>query len=123
MAFTLRSDSKARDLVLDRLTVAVIGTAAVFSAMVSVQAEASSVVFVAWSLALLLLPAGALAVRLVLSGNPNVAALHTTNGRWDLIAELRADNLEAFDQVLGTIRRIPGIANTETSILLSTHKL
>lgn len=67
MAFTLRSDSKARDLVLDRLTVAVIGTAAVFSAMVSVQAEASSVVFVAWSLALLLLPAGALAVRLVLA--------------------------------------------------------
>lgn len=62
-------------------------------------------------------------VRRVLSGNPNVAALHTTNGRWDLIAELRADNLEAFDQVLGTIRRIPGIANTETSILLSTHKL
>lgn len=67
MAFTLRSDSKTRDLVLDRLTVAVIGTAAVFSAMVCVQAEASSLVFIAWSVALLVLPIGALAARLVLA--------------------------------------------------------
>ncbi|MBN8751705.1 MULTISPECIES: Lrp/AsnC family transcriptional regulator [Variovorax] len=59
----------------------------------------------------------------VLRGNPNVVALHTTNGRWDLIAELRADNLESFDRVLNAIRKIQGIANTETSILLSTHKL
>jgi DNA-binding Lrp family transcriptional regulator len=63
------------------------------------------------------------AVRRTLRGHPNVTALHTTNGRWDLIAELRADTLEAFDKVLNTIRSIPGIANTETSILLSTHKL
>lgn len=67
MAFTLRSGQKTRDLVLDRLTVGVIGTAAVFSAMVSVQTEASSAVFIAWSVALLVLPAGALAVRLVLA--------------------------------------------------------
>ncbi|MES2940873.1 MAG: Lrp/AsnC family transcriptional regulator [Pseudomonadota bacterium] len=59
----------------------------------------------------------------VLRGNPNVVALHTTNGRWDLIAELRADNLEAFDRVLNVIRKVQGISNTETSILLSTHKL
>jgi DNA-binding Lrp family transcriptional regulator len=50
-------------------------------------------------------------------------ALHTTNGRWDLMAELRADTLEAFDKVLNAIRAILGISNTETSILLSTHKL
>lgn len=62
-------------------------------------------------------------VRRALRGNPNVVALHTTNGRWDLIAELRADNLEVFDRVLNTIRNIQGIANTETSILLSTHKI
>jgi DNA-binding Lrp family transcriptional regulator len=62
-------------------------------------------------------------VRRMLRGNPNVVALHTTNGRWDLIAELRADNLEAFDRVLNAIRKIQGISNTETSILLSTHKL
>jgi DNA-binding Lrp family transcriptional regulator len=56
-------------------------------------------------------------------GNPAVEALHSTNGRWDLMAELRADSLDAFDKVLNTIRSIKGIRNTETSILLSTHKL
>ena len=28
-----------------------------------------------------------------LLGEPNVATLHDTNGRWDLLAELRAENL------------------------------
>lgn len=62
------------------------------------------------------------AVRQTLRGHANVVALHTTNGRWDLVAELRADTLEAFDRVLSAIRQIEGIANTETSILLSTYK-
>jgi len=62
-------------------------------------------------------------VRRALRGHPNVVALHTTNGRWDLIAELRADTLEAFDQLLSSVRLVEGIASTETSILLSTHKL
>ena len=39
------------------------------------------------------------------------------------MAEIRADSLEAFDTALNAIRSIDGIANTETSILLSTHKL
>jgi DNA-binding Lrp family transcriptional regulator len=59
----------------------------------------------------------------VLRGHPNVATIHSTNGRWDLIAELRADSLENFDRVLGAIRLIDGIASTETSIFLSTHKM
>lgn len=59
----------------------------------------------------------------VLRGHPNVTGLHSTNGRWDLVAELRADSLEAFDQALGSIRLIEGIASTETSLLLSTHKV
>ena len=58
-----------------------------------------------------------------LRGHPNVVTIHSTNGRWDLVAELRADTLESFDRVLGAIRLIDGIANTETSILLSTHKI
>ncbi|MBN8923846.1 MAG: AsnC family transcriptional regulator [Rhodanobacter sp. 68-29] len=62
-------------------------------------------------------------VRRELRGHPNVVALHTTNGRWDMIAELRADTLEAFDRVLNGIRNIQGISNTETSILLSTRKI
>ena len=62
------------------------------------------------------------AVLKLLRGHANVVALHTTNGRWDLVAELRADTLEAFDKVLNAVRKIDGIASTETSILLSTHK-
>jgi len=58
-----------------------------------------------------------------LRGHPNVSSLYSTNGRWDIVAELQAETLESFDQVLGAIRLIDGIANTETSILLSTHKL
>jgi len=58
-----------------------------------------------------------------LRGDPAVSALHTTNGRWDIVAELRADSLEAVDRVLSRIRMIQGISNTETSLLLSTHKI
>ena len=57
-----------------------------------------------------------------LRGDPAVCALHTTNGRWDIVAELRSDSLEAVDKVLSRIRFIDGISNTETSLLLSTHK-
>ena len=63
------------------------------------------------------------AVLRALRGHPNVVALHSTNGRWDAMAEIRSDSLEAFDQVLNSIRSIEGISNSETSILLSTYKL
>ena len=58
-----------------------------------------------------------------LRGDPAVTQLHSTNGRWDLVAEIRADSLEAFDQVLARARMVDGISKTETSLLLSTHKL
>jgi DNA-binding Lrp family transcriptional regulator len=57
-----------------------------------------------------------------LRGDPAVRALHTTNGRWDIVAELQTESLEAVDRVLGRIRLIDGISTTETSLLLSTHK-
>jgi DNA-binding Lrp family transcriptional regulator len=63
------------------------------------------------------------AVIKALRGEPAVGALHTTNGRWDIIAELRADSLEEFDGVLARIRLLDGISSTETSLLLSTRKL
>jgi DNA-binding Lrp family transcriptional regulator len=63
------------------------------------------------------------AVIRALRGDPAVQTLHTTNGRWDIVAELRAESLEEFDRVLGRIRLVDGIASTETSLLLSTHKL
>ncbi|HET9693415.1 MAG TPA: Lrp/AsnC family transcriptional regulator [Steroidobacteraceae bacterium] len=61
-------------------------------------------------------------VLATLRGDPAVSALHTTNGRWDIVAELRADTLEEFDRVLGRIRRIAGVATSETNLLLSTLK-
>jgi DNA-binding Lrp family transcriptional regulator len=63
------------------------------------------------------------AVIKALRGEPAVSALHTTNGRWDIVAELRADSLEEFDRVLARIRLLDGISSTETSLLLSTRKL
>lgn len=58
-----------------------------------------------------------------LLGEPGVASLHDTNGRWDLLAELRAGNLAELSQVLERIRLIRGISNTETSIHLQTYRL
>ena len=58
-----------------------------------------------------------------LRGIPEVHALHTTNGRWDIVVELGVESLEAFDQALQRIRLIKGISNSETSLLLSTHKI
>lgn len=63
------------------------------------------------------------AVIRALRGEPAVAALHSTNGRWDIVAELRADSLADFDRVLARVRLIEGISQTETSLLLSTFKL
>lgn len=54
--------------------------------------------------------------------DPAVQTLHTTNGKWDLLVELKSDSLENFDKILERIRTISGIYNTETSILLSTYK-
>ena len=54
--------------------------------------------------------------------DPAVETLHTTNGKWDLLVELKSENLESFDKILERIRTIAGIYNTETSILLSTYK-
>jgi DNA-binding Lrp family transcriptional regulator len=55
-----------------------------------------------------------------LRGIPEIRALHTTNGTWDLIAEIGVNSLPDLDRVLGTIRAINGIRRSETSILLSS---
>jgi len=57
-----------------------------------------------------------------LYGLPQVRAVHSTNGQWDLIAEIGAQNLEEFDQVLFKIRKFDGIHASETNLMLTTHK-
>jgi DNA-binding Lrp family transcriptional regulator len=57
-----------------------------------------------------------------LLGEPGVGALHDTNGRWDLLAELRATTMTELSQVLERIRLLKGIRGTETSIHLATYR-
>ncbi len=63
------------------------------------------------------------AVLRALRGFPEVDAVHMTNGRWDMIAELNTEDLASFSAVLDAIRLIEGISATETSLLLATHRL
>ena len=63
------------------------------------------------------------AVIASLLGEPGVAALHDTNGRWDLLASLRAANLTELSKTLERIRLIKGIQNSETSIHLQTYRV
>ncbi|MCZ0963916.1 Lrp/AsnC family transcriptional regulator [Paracoccus benzoatiresistens] len=58
----------------------------------------------------------------ILMGEPGVDAIHDTNGRWDLLAELRVASMAELAQVLDRIRMIKGIHGTETSIHLATFR-
>jgi len=55
-----------------------------------------------------------------LRGLAEIQSLHTTNGGWDLVAEVRCDSLLDFDRVLGRIRSVDGVINSETSLLLNS---
>ena len=55
-----------------------------------------------------------------LLGEPAVASLHDTNGRWDLLAELHAVSIAELSEILERVRTIKGIETTETSIHLQT---
>jgi DNA-binding Lrp family transcriptional regulator len=55
-----------------------------------------------------------------LRGIPELRQLHSTNGKWDLVAHLTAETLADFDRVLREVRDVEGVINSETSILLSS---
>ncbi len=57
-----------------------------------------------------------------LGGFPEISAIHTTNGRWDLVVELNTDTLTQFDAVLRKMRLIQGITGSETTLLLATPR-
>ena len=59
----------------------------------------------------------------ILLGEPGITGLFDTNGRWDLLAEIRSSNLNELASVLERVRLIKGIAGTETSIHLQSYKL
>ena len=57
-----------------------------------------------------------------LLGEAGIVALHDTNGRWDLLAELRVASNAELSALLDRVRRIKGIVTTETDILLATYR-
>ena len=57
-----------------------------------------------------------------LAAMAEVEAVHSTHGRWDLVAELGAETLEALDVTLNRIRTIEGVSRSETNLYLSTRR-
>jgi DNA-binding Lrp family transcriptional regulator len=57
-----------------------------------------------------------------LVGFPEIGAVHTTNGKWDLVAEISARDLAELDAILRRIRLVPGITASETTLLLATPR-
>lgn len=51
----------------------------------------------------------------------DILAVHSTNGRWDLVTELECRDLRSFDETLRQIRLLDGVTQTESSLLLSSH--
>jgi DNA-binding Lrp family transcriptional regulator len=59
------------------------------------------------------------AVVRALRAMPELRALHSTNGAWDMVAEIETETLARFDAVLRAVREIPGVTNSEASLLLA----
>ena len=55
-----------------------------------------------------------------LRGFPEIESMHSTNGAWDLVAEHRTTDLVEFDRLLNRIRSVPGVINSQTSLLLTS---
>ena len=58
-----------------------------------------------------------------LRGEPAVVGLHSTNGRWDFVVELRVDNLQEFDRLIARISLFEGVTKSETNLLLTSYKV
>ncbi|MFC0407215.1 Lrp/AsnC family transcriptional regulator [Roseomonas elaeocarpi] len=57
-----------------------------------------------------------------LAGFPEIRAVHTTNGKWDLVVEISAQSLTDLDAALRRLRLVPGIIASETNLLLATPR-
>ena len=62
---------------------------------------------------------GADRITRTLAGMAALRAVHSTNGRWDVIVEIGTKTL---DEVLARIRKLDGVVASETSLLLKTRK-
>ena len=57
-----------------------------------------------------------------LNAMPEIISLHTTNGSWDLVAQVEVSSLPEFDQVLTAVREVEGVSSSETCLLLDTAR-
>ena len=55
-----------------------------------------------------------------LDGFSEIVAVHTTNGRWDLVIELACHSLAHFAQTIRQISLISGMRTSETNLLLKS---
>lgn len=53
---------------------------------------------------------------------PEIRRIYTTNGKWDLTAVIVAETLQDFDRALSSLRRIDGVEETSSNLLLSSRK-
>ncbi|MSU88550.1 AsnC family transcriptional regulator [Rhodobacteraceae bacterium 2CG4] len=60
------------------------------------------------------------AVIRALAALPQLARLHSTNGNWDLVAEMDCADLRDFDAALRRIREVPGVVSSQSCLLLDT---
>lgn len=67
---------------------------------------------------------GRMAARVIdaLTSFPEIGAIHTTNGKWDLVLEISAESLTDLDAVLRRLRLVAGITASETNLLLATPR-
>lgn len=54
-----------------------------------------------------------------LRGLPQITRLYSTNGSFDLVAEIEVGTLAEFDSTLSAMRAVDGVARSETSLLLA----
>ncbi|MGI3169953.1 Lrp/AsnC family transcriptional regulator [Pseudooceanicola sp. C21-150M6] len=54
-----------------------------------------------------------------LTALPEVSTVYATNGAWDLVVEIRTGSLVDFDRALRAIREIPGVINSQSSLLIA----
>ena len=57
-----------------------------------------------------------------LTGFAEIGAIHTTNGKWDLVVEISAQSLTDLDAVLRRLRLVIGVTASETTLLLATPR-
>jgi len=50
---------------------------------------------------------------------PEISSLHTTNGKWAVVARSETQNLAAFDMFLNRLGKLDGVSNVETCLLLT----